>query len=123
MLRKYLYTYYTYIYVWIYSHIIIYLVCVVRGIQSVLCVGFHLCYVQSLVCAMWGSLSVIAVAFSVSGSPLKRIAASPLILCQPLPQGHTDAATPKDENATILSARLRALILLADSVRLSYSSK
>ena len=52
----------------------IYLVCVMCGNQSVLCAGFSLCYVKSLACVLCSLWSVLFVALSVSGSPLKRLA-------------------------------------------------
>ena len=43
----------------------IYLVCVVCGIQPVLCAGFSLTYVRDLVCLMHGMLSVLCAGFSL----------------------------------------------------------
>ena len=44
----------------------IYLVCVVCGIKSVLCAGFSLCYVQSLVCVVCSLHSVLCAVVSLS---------------------------------------------------------
>ena len=43
----------------------IYLACVMYGIQFVLSVGFSLCYVPDLVCVIWGILSVLCAEFSL----------------------------------------------------------
>ena len=44
----------------------IYLVCVMWGIQSVLCAGLDLSYVRDLVCVMCGILSVLCAGLSLS---------------------------------------------------------
>ena len=42
-----------------------YLVCVMCGMESMLCTGFSLCYVWDLVCLMCGILSVLCEVFSL----------------------------------------------------------
>ena len=42
------------------------LVCVMCGMQSMLCAGFSLSHVRDLVCVMYGILSVLCTGFSLS---------------------------------------------------------
>ena len=63
------------------SYVVIFLhmICYVSDLVCVLCADFSLCYVQSLVCVMCSLQFVFCVAFSVSGWPLKWLAAALLI--------------------------------------------
>ena len=53
------------IYIYMYPHIVMYLVRAMCRIQSVLCAGFSLCHVRDSLCVMCGIQSVVCVGFSL----------------------------------------------------------